>query len=174
MELYIHKIYSMNIYFEIKQILEYYWSDNYSILHISLTGLVLKLVYSCIARSIPWLLMSCFLLSPGHQQPWYWLRRMNVSFSSMRKDFSCLHHMNVKEWWKMQIYIMSLQMNSAHWDLAVSTTSVKDVQTSISINTLFIFHKYIVYVGSSGTWDFRFGKWSVKNILNNERYYIGL
>ena len=74
----------------------------------------------------------------------------------------------------MQIYIMSLQMNSAHWDLAVSTTSVKDVQTNISINTLFIFHKYIVYVGSSGTWDFRFGKWSVKNILNNEWYYIGL
>ena len=35
---------------------------------------VLKLAYSRRTRSMPWLLMPWILASPGHQQPWYWLR----------------------------------------------------------------------------------------------------
>ena len=34
--------------------------------------------------SISWLLMTWRLASPGHQQPWYWLNRINKSLSSMR------------------------------------------------------------------------------------------
>ena len=29
-----------------------------------------------LTRSIPWFLMPWFLVSPGHQQPWYWLYRI--------------------------------------------------------------------------------------------------
>ena len=44
-------------------------------------------------RSISWLLMPQLLASPGHQHPWYWLRRIGKSLSYTKKDFnnnSCL------------------------------------------------------------------------------------
>ena len=53
-----------------------------------LTLLVLKLEYSGINWSIPWLLMTWLLVSPGHQHPWYWKCRIIMSLSSMRKDFN--------------------------------------------------------------------------------------
>ena len=37
--------------------------------------------------SIAWLLMA-WLASAGHQQPWYWLCRINRSLSATRKDFN--------------------------------------------------------------------------------------
>ena len=46
--------------------------------------LVLKLEYSGITRSIPWLLMPWLQKEPGHQQPWYWIFRINGSLASMR------------------------------------------------------------------------------------------
>ena len=53
-----------------------------------ITFLVLVPKYSGITRSITWLLMSWLIASPGHQQPWYWLCRINRSLSCMRKDFN--------------------------------------------------------------------------------------
>ena len=52
-----------------------------------LTHHMLKTEYSR-TTSIPWLLMAWLLVSPGHQQQWYWLFRINRSLSSMRKDIN--------------------------------------------------------------------------------------
>ena len=57
--------------------------------------------YFGLTRSISWFLMPCLLASPGHQQPWYWLRRIGRSLSYLRKDFNYLCHINVVEWHKM-------------------------------------------------------------------------
>ena len=57
--------------------------------------------YLGLTRSIPWLLISWLLASPGHQQPWYWLRTMGRSLSYLRKDFNHLCHINVEERQKM-------------------------------------------------------------------------
>ena len=46
--------------------------------------------YLGLSRSISWLLMSWLLASPGHQQPWYWLRRIGRFLSYLRKDFNCV------------------------------------------------------------------------------------
>ena len=80
----------------------------------SLAKLPLKLTlnvrgpsYLGLTRSISWLLMSWLLASPGHQQPWYWLCRMGRSLSYLRKDFNHLCHINVEEWQKMWIYVLS-------------------------------------------------------------------
>ena len=61
--------------------------------------------YLGLTRSISWLLMPWVLMSPGHQQPWYWLYRICTSFSYLRKDFKYLCQINVEEWHKMQIYV---------------------------------------------------------------------
>ena len=54
-------------------------------------------------RSIAWLLMPWLLMSPGHQQPWYWLYRICRPFSYLRKYLSTC----VKSMWRndMQIYV---------------------------------------------------------------------
>ena len=49
-------------------------------------------------RSIPQLLMLRLLVSPGHQQPRYWLYRINVSWSSMREDFKYLPYLSIMQW----------------------------------------------------------------------------
>ena len=41
-----------------------------------------------------WLLMPWVLMSPGHQQPWYWSYRINKLLSSIRNDFNCLCHIS--------------------------------------------------------------------------------
>ena len=43
------------------------------------------LVLSRRRRLMPWLLMPWFLMSPGPQQPWYWLCRINSTLASMGK-----------------------------------------------------------------------------------------
>ena len=63
--------------------------------------------YLSLTRSISWLLMPWLLLSPGHQQPWYWLCRIGRSMSCLRKDSNYLCHINVEEWYKMWIYVSS-------------------------------------------------------------------
>ena len=42
-----------------------------------------EMEYSGQARSMPWQLMPWLLMSPGRQQPWYWLCRINRFLSSM-------------------------------------------------------------------------------------------
>ena len=46
-----------------------------------LTILVLELDYFGMIMSKPWLQMPWLLDPPGHQQPWYWIYRMNESLS---------------------------------------------------------------------------------------------
>ena len=41
--------------------------------------------------------LNTSLASPGHQQPWYWLSRIGMSLSYMRKDFNNLCHVNVEQ-----------------------------------------------------------------------------
>ena len=45
---------------------------------------------------MPWLLAS-----PGHQQPWHWLCRIDRSLSYRRKDFNYLSLVDVEQWHKM-------------------------------------------------------------------------
>ena len=45
------------------------------------------------------------LALPGHQHPWYWPDRLGKFLSYLRKDFNYLSHVNVEEWYKMQIYV---------------------------------------------------------------------
>ena len=56
---------------------------------------------SWLTRSISGLLMPWLLASPGHQQPWYWLCKIDKSWSYTRKDFNYLWHVSVEEWHKM-------------------------------------------------------------------------
>ena len=46
---------------------------------------------------MPWLLAS-----PGHQHPWYWLCRIGISWSHLRKNFNYLY--NVEEWLEIWIW----------------------------------------------------------------------
>ena len=52
--------------------------------------------YLDLTRSISWLLMPWLLVSPGHQQPWYWLCRICKSWSYLRKDFKYMCQINVE------------------------------------------------------------------------------
>ena len=67
-----------------------------------LTFLVLRLEYYGISTWILWLLIPWWLLSPGHQQPWYWLCTivcsMNDPLSIIRKYFKYLCHPRVGKW----------------------------------------------------------------------------
>ena len=55
--------------------------------------------------SIPWLLMSWLLASPGHQQPWYWLCWIGRSLPYSRRNFNYLCLISVEEWHKILIYV---------------------------------------------------------------------
>ena len=44
--------------------------------------------YPGLTRSVSWLLMPWLLVSPGPQQPWYWLCKLGRPLSYMRKDFN--------------------------------------------------------------------------------------
>ena len=61
--------------------------------------------------------MPWFLASPGYQQPCYWLFRIHI-YVFPKKEFQTPAHLNVKKWWKMQIYFcVSLKktFNSIQW-----------------------------------------------------------
>ena len=63
-----------------------------------------ELEYSGMNRSIPRLLMTLLLKSPGHQQPCYWLCKINMSIFSTMMNFNVLHHTSIKKWQNIQIY----------------------------------------------------------------------
>ena len=67
----------------------------------SLTLKVWGQSYPSLTWSISWLLMSWLLVSPGHQQPWYWPCKLDRPLSSIRKDFYYLCHASVEEWQKL-------------------------------------------------------------------------
>ena len=73
------------------------------------TFLVLTLEYCGRTMSIPWLLMPWLLMSPGHQQTWHWLCRVNGSLSSTRRDFNHLCHLSHE---KNQKYIFMFPLNN--------------------------------------------------------------
>ena len=85
------------------------WSRNGYLGVIGLIPLVPRLEYSGKTSSIPWMLMTWRLESPGHQQPWYWLCRINRSLTFMRKDFNYLHHLDVEKWLKIKTYFLCSQ-----------------------------------------------------------------
>ena len=67
--------------------------------HVGLSSLTLNVrrpSYLGLTRSISWLPMPWLLMSPGHQQPWYWLCRICRSNSYLRKDFKYLCYINVE------------------------------------------------------------------------------
>ena len=66
-----------------------------------LTLNVQGLSYLGLTRSISWLQMPWLLMSPGHQQPWYWLCRISRFMSYLRKDFNYLRRINVEKWHKI-------------------------------------------------------------------------
>ena len=66
--------------------------------------LVQKLVYFMQTTSISCLQMPWPLASPDHQQPCYWLCRMNMSLHIMRAELNCIHNFSFKKLCIMQIY----------------------------------------------------------------------
>ena len=62
----------------------------------SLSLVMLKSKYSSSTRSMLWLLMPWLLAYPGHQQPWYWLHRVNRLLSSTKRYFNYLQHLSVE------------------------------------------------------------------------------
>ena len=52
--------------------------------------------YLGLTMSISRLLMPWLLMSPGHQQQWYWLCGICRSWSYLRKDFKYMCHINVE------------------------------------------------------------------------------
>ena len=77
--------------------------------------MVLKLEYFGKGMTIAWLLMPCTHALPGHQQPWYWLCRINRSLSFMGKEFNYLHNLIITirfpilEWWHLYLYWIRTQ-----------------------------------------------------------------
>ena len=91
------------------------WYNRIWALH-TVTHLVLKLKYSGMIRSMPWVLMPWrHQVLPGHQQPWYWLWRINRSLSFMRMNLKYLHHINVKKCFNMHIYISMFSNIMSVW-----------------------------------------------------------
>ena len=73
------------------------------------------------SRLIPWLLMPWLLKQPGHQQPWYWISRINRSLSSTGKDFNYLCHISIVKLQKMELYCFLNKIclqNGIHLDSA--------------------------------------------------------
>ena len=51
--------------------------------HVNLSGAETRIIHVKYS-SISWLLMPWLLVSTSHQQPWYWLYKLNMSLSFMR------------------------------------------------------------------------------------------
>ena len=79
-----------------------------------LTLLGLKPEYSGQNSSIPWLLMSWLLVSPGHQQLWLWQCRIKSCLSSMRsrKSFKHLCHLIVDQSENAHLFFIFTKINS--------------------------------------------------------------
>ena len=71
------------------------------------TVLVLKPEYPGMTRSIPWLMMHWFHVSPCHPQLWYWpCRRQKEPLFSTMKDFQYLHYLSVETESEVKIYFI--------------------------------------------------------------------
>ena len=57
--------------------------------------------------------MTWLLTSPGHQQLWYWLFRINASLFSMEEDFEYLQYLIAKISQKRRYSFVPLKINSA-------------------------------------------------------------
>ena len=55
--------------------------------------------------SIPCLLMTWLMMSPGHQQTWYWLHNISSILSYTRVNFTNIDYFNDENWYKMQFDI---------------------------------------------------------------------
>ena len=66
---------------------------------------------------MPWLLAS-----PGHQQPWYWLCRIDRSLSYSRRNVNYLCLLSVEEWKKCKYMFMFPLKNLAHKGLSIFET----------------------------------------------------
>ena len=73
------------------------WPDTIYWVKIYITLLVLKLEYSVLYRSIPWLLMSWLPGSPEHQLSWYWWYSINGPLFTKRKNFNHLCQFNIEK-----------------------------------------------------------------------------
>ena len=71
-----------------------------------------------------WLLMPWLLVSPGHQQPWYWLCDVGRSLSYSRKDFNCLHRLILDGWSNHKCMSMFLLKNLADKNHGISPTVI--------------------------------------------------
>ena len=71
-------------------ILEVQTPPMWSLAHYHLILLVLEPEYSGRTGLIPWLLMPWLLVSPGHQQQWYWLCRKNNALVFHKRGFPLL------------------------------------------------------------------------------------
>ena len=61
--------------------------------------------YPGLIRSVSWLLMHWFLVSPRHQQQWFWPCKLFRPLSYTRNNFNSLCHATVEEWQKLKINI---------------------------------------------------------------------
>ena len=77
------------------------WPEKYK-KHLSLTC---GKSYSGLTRPLLWMLLSWFLASPGHQQPWYWLLILSRSFPYTGKNLKYLRHFNVEEYIYIFVYL---------------------------------------------------------------------
>ena len=55
-------------------------------------------------RTISWLLMAWLLVSPGHQQSWYWSYKMGMLLSSLRVGLHNLSCFSFVETWNVTTY----------------------------------------------------------------------
>ena len=81
------------------------------ILNINFSDAGDRIVQLC--GSIPCLVMLWLLKSPGHQQAWYWLCRIDIMSCCSRVNFIYLGQAKLKIRFKMWIYLCNLENNSA-------------------------------------------------------------
>ena len=101
--------------------------------------------YLGLTRSISWLLMPWLLMSPGHQQPWYWLYRICRSFSYSRKCLSTC----TKSMWRNDIkckYMLMFPQKSLackglifHTILRVHSTCIFTMSTIVCTHSTILF-----------------------------------
>ena len=128
--------------------------------------MVLIQKYSARTRPIPWLSMPWLLASPGHQQPWYWLCKINQFLSSTRMDVcitavlrqlrEMVENANIHIyskillmiWWSMGIKELVPSNYLNQWWLAVNwTPRVNWFQNLVSILSGIMFKVHWVNLG---------------------------
>ena len=125
----------------------------------NLTLLVLRLEYSSRTRSISWLPMPWLLVSPGHQQPWYWeceIHEIGRPFGSMRVDFNLLRHLRVEKLEKIQVHF---NISSIEFSM-ISKGLLSSMMFAIS------FRHFLGFIHSQMLWSSSFAviyTWNIKH-----------